>query len=85
MRSASTSGGGADLALGTAAALCAPFGLSIIDLVRQVAKTAGGYPYITVNAYNPWALVEQAGNGLAKSGTWLSDIANSTATGTPLR
>ena len=72
------------LALGTAAALCAPFGLSIIDLVRQVAKTAGGYPYITVNAYNPWALVEQAGNGLAKSGTWLSDIANSTATGTPV-
>jgi predicted membrane-bound dolichyl-phosphate-mannose-protein mannosyltransferase len=72
------------LALGTAAALCAPFGLSIIDLVLQVAKTAGGYPYVTVNAYNPWALVEQAGGGLARAGTWLPDIANPTAPGTPV-
>ena len=23
----------------------------------QIGKTAGGYPYLTVNAYNPWALV----------------------------
>ncbi|HZL32705.1 MAG TPA: phospholipid carrier-dependent glycosyltransferase, partial [Verrucomicrobiae bacterium] len=72
------------LALATAAALCAPFGLSIIDLLRQVAKTAGGYPYITVNAYNPWALIEQAGGGLARAGTWLPDIANPTAPGTPV-
>ena len=46
-----------------------------MDLLVQVGKTAGGYPYITVNAYNPWALVELAGNGLAKTGTWLPDIA----------
>jgi hypothetical protein len=72
------------LALGTAAALCLPFGLSIIDLVVQVAKTAGGYPFITVNAYNPWALVQLAGNGLAVTGTWLPDVANPAAPGTPV-
>ncbi len=72
------------LALATAAVLCAPFGLSVIDLLVQVGKTAGGYPYITVNAYNPWALVELAGNGLAKSGVWLPDIATTTAQGTPV-
>jgi predicted membrane-bound dolichyl-phosphate-mannose-protein mannosyltransferase len=72
------------LALGTAAALCAPFGLSIVDLLIQVGKTAGGYPYITVNAYNPWALIQLAGSGLAVSGTWLPDIANPTAPGTPV-
>ncbi|MGH2513486.1 MAG: hypothetical protein ACRDGQ_12445, partial [Candidatus Limnocylindrales bacterium] len=58
------------LALVTAAILCAPFGLSIVDLLVQVAKTAGGYPYITVNAYNPWALIQQGGAGLAAAGTW---------------
>jgi hypothetical protein len=72
------------LALATAAILSAPFGLSVIDLLVQVGKTAGGYPYITVNAYNPWALIEQAGSGLAASGTWLPDIATSTVTGTPV-
>ncbi|HLY13218.1 MAG TPA: hypothetical protein VKR24_02625, partial [Candidatus Limnocylindrales bacterium] len=72
------------LALGTAAVLSAPFGLSVIDLLVQVGKTAAGYPYITVNAYNPWALIEQAGGGLAVAGTWLPDIANSTAPGTPV-
>jgi hypothetical protein len=72
------------LALATAALLSAPFGLSIVDLLVQVGKTAGGYPYITVNAYNPWALIEQGGNGLAASGTWLPDIATSSATGTPV-
>ena len=72
------------LALGTAAVLSAPYGLSVIDLLVQVGKTAAGYPYITVNAYNPWALIEQAGSGLAVAGTWLPDIANSTAPGTPV-
>ena len=68
----------------TAAVLCAPFGLTVIDLLVQVGKTAAGYPYITVNAFNPWALIEQAGNGLAANGTWLPDIANSVATGSPV-
>ena len=72
------------LALGTAAVLSAPFGLSVVDLLVQVGKTAGGYPYITVNAYNPWALIAQGGSGLAASGTWLPDVANSTTTSAPV-
>ncbi len=61
--------------LGTAVALCLPFGLSIPDLLGQVGKTAGGYPYLTVNAYNPWALFSRDGNGLAAAGNWLRDVA----------
>ena len=66
----------------TALVLCAPFGLSVIELrngglrsglVEQIFKTAGGYPYITVNAYNPWALAELDGTGLAKNGGWICD------------
>jgi len=58
----------------TAILLSAPFGLSIVELVEQVIQTAGGYPYLTVNAYNPWALVAQDGAGLAANGTWLCDV-----------
>jgi hypothetical protein len=66
----------------TAFLLCAPFGLSVIELrngglrsglVEQIFKTAGGYPYVTVNAYNPWALAELDGTGLAKNGGWICD------------
>ena len=66
----------------TALVLCAPFGLSVIELrdgglrsglVEQIFKTAGGYPYVTVNAYNPWALAELDGTGLAKNGGWICD------------
>ncbi len=57
----------------TASLLAAPFGLSFVDLLRQVAEAAGGYPYLTVNAYNLWALVERGGSGLAANGAWLCD------------
>jgi Gpi18-like mannosyltransferase len=68
----------------TAVILCAPFGLTVLDpatsppffsseLLDQVRRTAGGYPYLTVNAYNPWALVEQGGNGVAATGGWICD------------
>ena len=53
--------------------LCLPFGIGIVGLVEQVVKTAGGYPYLTVNGYNPWALFSDDGNGLAAAGTWLRD------------
>jgi hypothetical protein len=67
-----------------AAALSAPFGLSIVDLAYQVAKTAGGYAYLTVNAYNPWALISKDGMGLAANGQWLCDsIAVDPATNQP--
>ena len=36
---------------------CAPGSL------EQIFSTAAGYPYLSVNAYNPWALAELNGNG----------------------
>ncbi len=64
--------------------LCFPFGLSVIEpgtngqvlhsgLVEQIFKTAGGYPYASVNAYNPWALATAGGNGIAANGAWACD------------
>ena len=47
----------------TAIALSVPFGLSFPGLIAQVFKTAAGYPYLSVNAFNPWALVIQATEG----------------------
>lgn len=58
---------------GTASLLSAPFGLSFVGLLGRVAEAAGGYPYLTVNAYNLWALVERGGLGLAANGAWLCD------------
>ncbi|HTG41089.1 MAG TPA: phospholipid carrier-dependent glycosyltransferase, partial [Methylomirabilota bacterium] len=68
----------------TAVILCAPFGLSVIEvgdngapirsgLIEQVFKTTGEYPYVSVNAYNPWALAALDGHGLASDGTWVCD------------
>jgi hypothetical protein len=57
----------------TAVALAAPFKLTILGLFGQVAEAAGGYPWLTVNAYNPWALLAQNGNGLAANGAWVCD------------
>ena len=59
--------------LATAVLLSLPFRMSIIDLAVQVARTAGGYPYLTVNAYNPWALLTRNGDGLAANGQWIRD------------
>ena len=37
---------------------------------------AGGYPYLTVNAYNPWAVVAgDLGHSLANAGLWVCDYA----------
>ncbi|HEY7130776.1 MAG TPA: hypothetical protein VH440_00925, partial [Candidatus Limnocylindrales bacterium] len=68
----------------TAVALCVPFGLSVIEpgsngsllhsgLIEQIFKTAGGYPYASVNAYNPWALASAGGTGIAANGGWACD------------
>ena len=67
--------------LGTAQALCLPFGLTIVGLLRQILDTAAGYPWLTVNAFNPWALVTQAGAGLALNGTWIRDATAAGADG----
>jgi hypothetical protein len=60
----------------TATLICLPFGITIVGLLQQIVQTAGGYPYLTVNAYNPWALVTMDGAGLASSGTWIRDAPN---------
>ena len=67
--------------LATAQLLCLPFGLTIVGLLRQILDTAAGYPWLTVNAFNPWALVTQAGAGLAQSGTWIRDVTMAGADG----
>ena len=58
----------------TAIVLCLPFGLSLPELVQQIGTAAGGYPYLTINAYNPWALIEFNGDGLARNGGWVCDV-----------
>jgi Gpi18-like mannosyltransferase len=79
-------------ALVTTFVLCAPVGLSVIEfgpngirsgLIEQIFSTAAGYPYVSVNAYNPWALATLDGNGLAATGGWICDtvIANPVAGG----
>ncbi len=71
----------------TATLVCLPFGLAILpvpflgiplegSLLGQILHTAGGYPYATVNAYNPWALASLDGSGLASAGTWIRDAPN---------
>ena len=71
----------------TAVVLSLPFGLSVVELtgqppylasglLKQVAVAAGGYPYLTVNAYNPWAVVAgDLGHSLANAGLWVCDYA----------
>ena len=71
----------------TAVVACLPFGLSVIafssqppfissGLLQQVGVAAGGYPYLTVNAYNPWALIpSDLGQSLATAGLWVCDYA----------
>ena len=61
----------------TAIAVSLPFGLSLPGLIAQIFKTAAGYPYITVNAFNPWALLTRVSDGvdqsLALTKTWICD------------
>jgi hypothetical protein len=73
------------VAAATTVLLCLPFGLSVLEfsdqapffksgLLSQIFATASGYPYLTVNAFNPWALVSgDTGNSLANSHLWVCD------------
>ncbi|MEW5990073.1 MAG: phospholipid carrier-dependent glycosyltransferase [Chloroflexota bacterium] len=55
--------------------LSLPFGLSLPwGLVEQIFKTAGGYPYLSVNAWNPWALATLDGSGVAANHAWVCDL-----------
>ncbi|MFM2105678.1 MAG: hypothetical protein RL338_710 [Chloroflexota bacterium] len=60
-------------AAATATAASAPFGLTLLGLFGQVASAAAGYPYASVNAYNPWALATVDGRGVVADGTWVRD------------
>ena len=54
--------------------LALPFGMGPYEYLHLVGSSATGYPYVTVNAFNPWALVGAAGTpSLAESGLWASD------------
>jgi len=69
----------------TAVVLCLPFGLSVLEpvasapfftsgLIDQIVIAGGGYPYLTVNAYNAWAVVPgDLGISLASTGQWVCD------------
>jgi hypothetical protein len=48
-----------------------PFRMDIFGYLELMARTAAGYPYLSVNAYNIWALVGSGGNqGIANGGAW---------------
>jgi hypothetical protein len=54
--------------------LLLPFNLDLIGFLELMAGTAGGYPFLSVNAYNPWALIGADGRaGLADGGGWSPD------------
>ena len=50
------------VALLTFHVLALPFGMGIPDYLALMGRTAAGYEYLTVNAFNPWALVGLDGN-----------------------
>lgn len=51
-----------------------PFGLGPLEYLRLMSETAGGYAYLSVNAYNPWALVGAGGTApLAFAYAWSPD------------
>ena len=70
----------------TTVALSAPFGLTVVgvsstapflesSLLRLVFSTAATYPYLSVNAYNWWALFPVNGQSVATAGgaLWMPD------------
>jgi len=60
-----------------------PFRLTVVDVISKVGEAAGNYPYLSVNAWNPWALVSTDGSGLILNGAWGSDLAPLAAGGPP--
>ncbi len=51
-----------------------PFGMGPLEYLDRMFSTAGGYGYLTVNAYNPWALIGVGGApSLAAGFNWIED------------
>ncbi len=68
----------------TAIVMAAPFGLSLVtftstapylgsSLLRLIFSTASTYSYVTVNAYNLWALFPVDGSSMASNSGWIHD------------
>jgi Gpi18-like mannosyltransferase len=52
-------------------AMIIPFGLDIPGLIAIFARAAGGYEFLTINAYNIWALIGAGGGQpLVNGGYW---------------
>ena len=58
----------------TIALAALPFGLTLPDVLAKIAEAAGGYPYLSVNAWNPWALISVGGRAVVTASGWASDI-----------
>jgi predicted membrane-bound dolichyl-phosphate-mannose-protein mannosyltransferase len=55
-------------------ALITPFALDLPGFIRRMAETAGGYEFLSVNAYNLWALIGADGRPpFAFGGGWSPD------------
>ena len=52
-----------------------PFGLTVVDVIQRVGEAAATYPYLSVNAWNVWALADSDGTGVLLNGGWGSDTA----------
>ena len=54
--------------------LALPFGMGPVEYLERMSGTAGGYGYLSVNAFNAWALVGSDGTPpLASSLSWSDD------------
>ncbi len=58
--------------------MCIPFGLLPVaptgtSLVKLMLSTASTYPYVSVNAYNLWALFPVDGQSMATNSAWVFD------------
>ena len=57
------------------ALIALPFGITLIDVLMKVIAAAAGYPYLSVNAWNPWALIDVGGKSIVAATGWASDTA----------
>ena len=50
------------------------FSAMVFDSIfNHLVSTFGEYPYLTLNAYNPWALLSDAGQAMDSTHSWLRD------------
>jgi len=54
-------------------AVIAPFNLTIVSFFKRVTGAAATYPYLSANAFNPWALVGTPSLATSGLGVWTRD------------